>query len=60
MLLKFSYETSVIIIITALARESGGGCRLDYEGFRQLAGFFIRDRDYSCIGNFGMSKEVGF
>lgn len=30
MLLKFSYETSVIII-AALAR---GGGRLDYEGFR--------------------------
>ena len=54
MLLKFSYETSVII---ALAR---GGGRLYYEGFRQLAGCFVRDGDYGCIGNVGMSKEVGF
>lgn len=54
MLLKFSYETRVVI---ALAR---GGGRLDYEGFRQLAGCCIRDGDYGCIGNVGVSKEVGF
>lgn len=54
MLLKISYKTSVVI---ALAR---GGDRLDYEGFRQLAGCFIRDGDNGCIGNVGVSKEVGF
>lgn len=54
MLLKISYETSVVI---ALAR---GGGKLDYEGFRQLASCFIRDGDYGCIGNVGVSKEVGF
>lgn len=41
----------------ALARGRG---RLDYEGFRQLAGCFIRDGDYGCIGNGAVSKEVGF
>lgn len=54
MLLNFSYETRVVI---ALPR---GGGRLDYEGFRQLAGCFIRDGNYGCIGNVGVSKEVGF
>lgn len=54
MQLNISYETSVII---ALARGGGG---LDYEGFRELAGFFIRDGDYGCICNGGVSKEVGF
>lgn len=50
MLLNISYETSVVI---ALVRGRG---RLDYEGFRQLAGCFIRDGDYSCIGNGRVSK----
>lgn len=54
MLLNISYETSVII---AVARGDGG---LDYERFRQLAGFFVRDGYYGCICNGGVGKEVGF
>lgn len=54
MMLDISYKTSVVI---SLARGDGG---LDYEGFRQLAGCFIKDGDHGCIGNSGVGKEVGF
>lgn len=54
MLLNISYETSIVI---ALARGGGG---LNYEGVRQLSGCFIRDGNYGCICNGGVSKEVGF
>lgn len=54
MLLNISYKT---MIVNTLARDRSG---LDYEGFRQLAGCFVRNWDYGCICNGGVSKEMGF